>query len=118
MVAVLRYDSEGSPVIIADMGAGAGQITADWFDGMFQSVAEAGVAFTAIGVITSDTASKPQVPASKLQTVNCEVETRHALFLHHYPWCYKNQEFTGVAVYCNRHATKYRCFAIACQDAC
>ena len=30
--AFVDYISEGAPVIIADMGAGEGQITADWFD--------------------------------------------------------------------------------------
>ena len=67
--AFVDYLSEGSPVIIADMGAGAGQITADWFDGMYPSVAEAGIVFTAIGVITDDPASVESVLgwAAKLQ---------------------------------------------------
>ena len=43
------------------MGAGAGQITADWFDSMYPSVAEAGIVFTAIGVITNDPASVESV---------------------------------------------------------
>ena len=55
--AFVDYISEGAPVVIADMGAGAGQITADWFDKMYTSVAEAGIVFTAIGVITDDPAS-------------------------------------------------------------
>jgi MinD-like ATPase involved in chromosome partitioning or flagellar assembly len=59
--AFVDYLSDGSPVIIADMGAGAGQITADWFDKMYPYVAEAGVAFTAIGVITNDPASVESV---------------------------------------------------------
>ena len=59
--AFVDYISEGAPVIIADMGAGAGQITADWFDNMFPSVAEAGIVFTAIGVITNDPASVESV---------------------------------------------------------
>ena len=59
--AFVDYLSEGSPVIIADMGAGAGQITADWFDNMYPSVAEAGIVFTAIGVITHDPASVESV---------------------------------------------------------
>jgi MinD-like ATPase involved in chromosome partitioning or flagellar assembly len=59
--AFVDYVSEGSPVIIADMGAGAGQVTADWFDRMYPSVAEAGIVFTAIGVITNDPASVESV---------------------------------------------------------
>ena len=59
--AFVDYISEGSPIMIADMGAGAGQVTSDWFDSMYPSVAEAGIAFTAIGVITSDPASVESV---------------------------------------------------------
>lgn len=44
-------------VILADMGAGAGKVTHDWFDKMYPDVAEAGVVFTAVGVVTSDPAS-------------------------------------------------------------
>jgi hypothetical protein len=29
----------GSPIILADMGAGAGQVAADWFDSMYEDVA-------------------------------------------------------------------------------
>ena len=53
--------AEDAPVILADMGAGAGQITHDWFDKMYPDVAEAGVVFTAIGVVTSDPASVESV---------------------------------------------------------
>ena len=49
--------TDGPPVIIADMGAGAGQVTYDWFDKMYPDVSEAGIGFTAIGVVTSDPAS-------------------------------------------------------------
>jgi len=59
--AFVDYISEGAPVVIADMGAGAGQITTDWFDSMYPSVAEAGIIFTAIGVITDDPASVESV---------------------------------------------------------
>ena len=60
--AFVDYISEGgTPIIIADMGAGAGQVTADWFDKMYPSVAEAGIVFTAIGVITDDPASVESV---------------------------------------------------------
>jgi hypothetical protein len=38
---------DGEAVVIADMGAGAGGVTYRWFDSMYGSVAESGVAFTA-----------------------------------------------------------------------
>lgn len=53
----------GAPVILADMGSGAGQITYDWFDRMYPDVAEAGIVFTAIGVVTADPASVESVLA-------------------------------------------------------
>src|SRR5215831_4633026 len=54
---------DASPVILADMGAGAGQVTHDWFDKMYPDVAEAGIVFTAIGIVTSDPASVESVLA-------------------------------------------------------
>ena len=53
--------AEDAPVVLADMGAGAGRITHEWFDKMYPDVAQAGVAFTAIGVVTSDPASVESV---------------------------------------------------------
>jgi curved DNA-binding protein CbpA/MinD-like ATPase involved in chromosome partitioning or flagellar assembly len=53
--------AEDAPVILADMGAGAGHVTHDWFDKMYPDVSDAGVAFTAIGVVTSDPASVESV---------------------------------------------------------
>ncbi len=47
----------GASVIVADMGAGAGQVAADWFDSMYDDVAATGVSFTAVGVVTPDPAS-------------------------------------------------------------
>ena len=51
------------------MGAGAGQVTYDWFDKMYPDVSEAGIVFTAIGVVTADPASVESVLAwaSRLQ---------------------------------------------------
>ncbi len=59
----------GAPIILADMGAGSGQIAADWFDSMYEDVAAGGVVFTAVGVITPDPASVESVLAwaSRLQ---------------------------------------------------
>jgi len=48
---------EGTPIVIADMGAGAGAVAHYWFDTMYTSAQEIGVAFTAIGVVTPDPAS-------------------------------------------------------------
>jgi hypothetical protein len=55
--------NDGPPVILADMGAGAGQVTYEWFDKMYSNVAEAGIAFTSVGVITADPASVESVLA-------------------------------------------------------
>lgn len=61
--AFIDYLADGSPVILADMGAGSGQVTYDWFERMYESVAEAGMVFTTIGVVTSDPASVESVLA-------------------------------------------------------
>lgn len=53
----------GTSIILADMGAGAGQIAAGWFDSMFEDVAATGVRFTAIGIVTPDPASVESVLA-------------------------------------------------------
>jgi len=68
--AFVDYISEGAPVVIADMGAGTDQVTSNWFDAMFPQVAEVGIVFTAIGVITDDPASVESVLgwATKLQS--------------------------------------------------
>ena len=55
--------TDDAPVILADMGSGSGQVTHDWFDRMYPDVAEAGIVFTAIGVVTSDPASVESVLA-------------------------------------------------------
>lgn len=59
----------GASIILADMGAGAGQVAADWFDAMYDDVAALGVSFTAVGVVTPDPASVESVLAwaSRLQ---------------------------------------------------
>jgi MinD-like ATPase involved in chromosome partitioning or flagellar assembly len=49
--------NEGAPVVLADMGAGASKVTADWFDAMYPSATQEGIKFTAIGVVTEDPAS-------------------------------------------------------------
>ncbi len=54
---------EGTPIVIADMGAGSGAVAHRWFDSMYTSAREIGVAFTAIGVVTPDPASVESVLA-------------------------------------------------------
>src|SRR5438128_1991753 len=61
--AFIDHLQDGVPVILADMGAGSGQVTHDWFDKMYPDVAEAGIGFTAIGVVTADPASVESVLA-------------------------------------------------------
>lgn len=52
---------EGTPIVIADMGAGSGQVAHKWFDSMYESAREIGVVFTAVGIITPDPASVESV---------------------------------------------------------
>ena len=52
-----------TPIILADMGAGAGQVAAGWFDSMYEDVAATGVRFTAVGIVTPDPASVESVLA-------------------------------------------------------
>ena len=47
----------GSEIILADVGAGAGQVAANWFESMYEDVAATGVSFTAVDVVTHDLAS-------------------------------------------------------------
>ena len=61
--AFVDHLADGAPVILADMGAGSGQVTHDWFEWMYPDVADAGIVFTAIGVVTSDPASVESVLA-------------------------------------------------------
>ena len=54
---------DGAPVILADMGSGSGQVTCEWFERMYPDVAEAGIFFTAVGIVTPDPASVESVLA-------------------------------------------------------
>ncbi|MGD0098410.1 MAG: ArsA-related P-loop ATPase [Terracidiphilus sp.] len=67
--AFVDHLDSGTPVILADMGAGAGQVAADWFESMYEDVEAMGVRFTAVGVVTPDPASVESVLAwaSRLQ---------------------------------------------------
>ena len=53
----------GTAIILADMGAGSGQVASDWFDAMYEDVSATGARFTAVGVITPDPASVESVLA-------------------------------------------------------
>jgi len=55
--AFIDYALSGASIILADMGASSGEVTKKWFDSLYPQVAEAGIVFTAIGVITEDSAS-------------------------------------------------------------
>ncbi|HVY92660.1 MAG TPA: DnaJ domain-containing protein [Bryobacteraceae bacterium] len=59
--AFVDHLGDGSPVILADMGAGAGHVTHEWFEKMYPDVSAVGIAFTAIGVVTHDPASVESV---------------------------------------------------------
>lgn len=62
--------SDGAPVVLADMGAGSGQVALNWFETMYPDLADEGILFTAIGVVTADPASVESVLswAARLQS--------------------------------------------------
>ncbi len=53
----------GASIILADMGAGSGQVASDWFEAMYEDVSATGARFTAVGVVTPDPASVESVLA-------------------------------------------------------
>ena len=59
--AFLDYLDTGPPIVLADMGGGAGRVTHAWFDQMYAPVAECGIVFTVVGVVTPDPASVESV---------------------------------------------------------
>jgi MinD-like ATPase involved in chromosome partitioning or flagellar assembly len=58
---LLNFLQFGPPVVVADMGAGSGQVAYKWFDDMYEGARELGVAFTAIGLVTPDPATVDSV---------------------------------------------------------
>src|SRR5258707_15187626 len=52
--AFVDHLESGAAIILADMGAGSGQIACDWFDAMYDDVSATGARFTAVGVVTPD----------------------------------------------------------------
>lgn len=60
--AFVDYLSDGAaPIVLADMGAGSGEVALHWFETMYPDLAVQGIALTAIGVVTSDPASVESV---------------------------------------------------------
>lgn len=57
----IDYLDQGVPIVLVDMGAGSGRVTYEWFNLMHETIKEMGVAFTALGVVTSDPASVESV---------------------------------------------------------
>ena len=58
---LLNALQDGPPIVIADMGAGAGAAAYAWFDDIYEGAVELGVAFTTIGLITPDPATTDSV---------------------------------------------------------
>lgn len=54
---------QGVPIVIADMGAGAGEVAHQWFDSMYDQANTNGIVFTAIGLVTPDPASVSSILA-------------------------------------------------------
>ena len=61
--AFVDHLESGAAIILADMGAGSGQVASDWFDAMYEDVSATGARFTAVGVVTPDPASVESVLA-------------------------------------------------------
>jgi MinD-like ATPase involved in chromosome partitioning or flagellar assembly len=59
--AVVQALDQDTPIVLADMGAGSGQVAHQWFHSAYDRVRASGVAFTAIGVLTPDPASVESV---------------------------------------------------------
>jgi hypothetical protein len=53
--------ADNAPMVLADLGAGAGKWTFKWFEDMYEPMNEAGVRFLAIGVVTSEAATTETV---------------------------------------------------------
>ncbi|MDQ2840125.1 MAG: hypothetical protein M3Y72_03620 [Acidobacteriota bacterium] len=50
-----------TPIVLADLGAGSGQVVHQWFQSLDAGGRDSGVAFTAVGVLTPDPASVESV---------------------------------------------------------
>jgi MinD-like ATPase involved in chromosome partitioning or flagellar assembly len=67
--AVVEAVTPETPIVLADLGAGSGHVVHEWFRSAAERVAEKGVVFTAVSVITPDPPSVESVLrwASELQ---------------------------------------------------
>lgn len=52
-----RAMKEEGPIVLADIGAGSGQVTVDWFDKMHAECSAIGISFLAVAMVTSETKS-------------------------------------------------------------
>src|SRR5260370_13067213 len=59
--AFLDYLDTGPPIVLADMGGGAGRVTHTWFDQMYAPMAQRGIVFTAERRHTADPAHGARV---------------------------------------------------------
>ena len=50
-------NADGSPIVLADLGAGAGFDTIRWFDEMYDAAKREGMSFTAVGLVTANPGS-------------------------------------------------------------
>src|SRR5262249_3696614 len=66
----------GASIILADMGAGSGQVASEWFDTMYEDVSATGARFTAVGVITPDPASVERVTPRRRARGPCGLSPR------------------------------------------
>jgi MinD-like ATPase involved in chromosome partitioning or flagellar assembly len=100
--AFLDYLDQGAPIVLADMGAGAGQVTYEWFDTMYGSAEEMGIAFTAIGIVTPDPASVESVLSwarqlqNRVQYLIVENEITHQESLAYWRFSEQAEKFRAV----------------------
>ena len=66
----------GTAIILADMGAGSGQVASDWFDAMYEDVSATGAQFTAVGVITPPGQRRKRACLGKPPAGSCPVRCR------------------------------------------
>ena len=52
-----RVLADTIPLVVADLGAGSGKDTFTWFDDMYEPLKDSGIAFLAVGLVTSEAAT-------------------------------------------------------------
>ena len=53
----------GATIVVADQGSGSGEVSARWFDSLYEPARNAGIAFTAVGLVGPDPATVSSVLA-------------------------------------------------------